>query len=862
MTRTDLPDRRAPASDNAEPKKRRSFCQAVTRAAFRSLVCILAFGCVFFAVDNPRASADPSATVSGDQVRVVTEFVESYCLDCHNADDAVGGLDLETTPIGQASWDEATGQWPAWENIYKRVASRQMPPADAYRPDNDEYVVATQALAGVLDGVAESKQTLTPNDSMRRLTRTEYQNSVRDLLDIEIDATRWIPKDESSHGFDNITVGELSPALMSRYLTAAEKISRIAVARPTGTPMGLTVRLPADLTQEHHLPGLPLGTRGGTNIRHTFAESGVYEIAVRLTRDRDEMVEGLYRPHDLDVLVDRHRHHRFHIQPPENGKDFTHVDTNLKVRVPITAGPHDIAVTFVSQGESLREIKRQPFDAAYNRHRHPRQQPALFEVSMVGPLNDSQSAPNKQLVAPETTGPVDTPSRQRIFTVRPDDDSLASQVAAAEIIFAKLLRHAYRREIGPDDLAVPMKFFRDAVQTTVTTSESATVSHRSNSTADDRFEFGIQRGIAAILVNPHFLFRIERPAETAGLHRVSDTELASRLSYFLYASLPDEGLLDLAASNQLSDAAVLDEQVRRMLDDPRSDSLVTNFAAQWLYLKNLDGVKPDLRRFPDFDENLRRAFRTETESLFRHIKEHGESVLGLIDSDFTYLNERLAVHYEIPGVVGSHFRRVDLSPDSNRGGLLRHGSILAVTSYSTRTSPTIRGNWVLENLVGTPPPPPPPDVPALKEKQSLTDATFRQRLAAHRENPACASCHALIDPVGFSLDHYDAVGRYRRFDADDTPVDSSGTLPDGTEVTGVKDLEASLTRHPEMFVTCLVEKMLTYALGRGLDHRDAAAVRRIVSESAQDDYRFSSIVRNIVASRPFQSRYHPPKDPS
>ncbi len=789
----------------------------------------------------------------------IESLISGYCIDCHNSSDAVQGVDLESVPLSAVDWSDRSDPRARWELLLKRIASRQMPPPDAARPSESEYQEVVQRLAALLDRVADQHPQLPPIDTLRRLTRTEYQNSVRDLLNVEIDVQRWIPIDESSQGFDNITVGELSPSLMSRYLTAAENISRIAVGRSAGTPMGLTVRLPPDLTQEGHLDGLPLGTRGGTNIRHTFAESGSYEVAVRLTRDRDEMIEGLYHAHDLDILLDRRRVHRFPIVPPKNGGDDTKIDANLNVRIDIEAGPHDLAVTFAGQGVSLLEIKRQPFDASYNRHRHPRQQPAIFEVSVVGPLaadGDLDAAEPARGRPPVPTGEsssADLPSRRAIFHTRPGSSEIDDQLSAAEAILTPLVRRAFRRQVDADDIRTPMRFFREAITTEVTSGESAVVTDDDSTAWQDRFEFGIERAIASILVNPNFLFRTEQARKGPNKHRISDTELASRLSYFLWSSLPDDELLDLAAAGRLHDPQVLRSQVARMLADPRSESLVTNFAAQWLYLRNLDSIAPDLRSFPDYDENLRSAFRQETQSLFREVMRRDASVLGLLQSDFTFLNQRLAKHYGIPGVQGSHFRKVNLPADSHRGGLLRHGSILAVTSYSTRTSPTVRGNWVLKNIIGTPVPPPPPDVPALPEKAALVATTFKERLAEHRDNPACASCHNVMDPVGFALDNFDALGRWRLYDGDEA-IDSSGVLPDGSMVHGVDELERSLMQRPEMFVGCLIEKLMTFALGRGVDHRDAAAIRRITASAASSDFVFSSLIQGIVASEPFQYR--------
>lgn len=749
--------------------------------------------------------------------------LETYCIDCHNSADATGELDLEdfdtSVVTAREPWDTAR-----WEKIVKRLRARQMPPPDAVRPEEAEYQQVLATMESVLEQNAEAFPQPGRTDPIRRLTRTEYRNAIRDLLAVDINVEYLLPADQLSHGFDNVTVSELSPILLNRYITAAEQISRLAVGRQQRSPGGVTVRLPADLTQESHVEGLPLGTRGGTLIKHQFPVTGEYEIQLRLMRDRDENVEGLKGEHEIDVLVDRRLMHRFTVKAPKGGegyqKDDTLVDANLKKRFRVAAGPHRVGVTFPQTSSSLSEIKRQPFEASFNRHRHPRPNPALFEVSIVGPFD------------PE--GPGDTPSRRRIFTTRPTDE--VEPTTAAEKIFRHLMRFAYRRPVTDNDLTVPMQFFGERL-------------------AADGFEAGIESGLTAILVNPHFLFRAEStpsgvPQGTA--YRVSDIELASRLSFFLWSSIPDNELLELAEADQLHEPEVLQVQVDRMLRDPRSQSLVSNFAAQWLYLRNLDSFRPDRRLFPNFDDNLRKALRRETELLFEHILREDRSVLQLIHSDITFVNERLAKHYGIPSVYGSHFRPVDVSDARvHRGGLLRHGSILAVTSYATRTSPTIRGSWILENILGTPPPPPPPNVPALKDKATSANVTVRQRLAEHRENPACASCHDLMDPVGFALENFDAVGRWRVFDQG-LPVDSSGALPDGTQISGLAGLEAGILERPEMFVSTLTEKLLLFALGRGIEPYDGPAIRRIVRDSVDKQYNFSSLVQGIAASPPFQ----------
>ncbi|NND99729.1 MAG: DUF1592 domain-containing protein [Pirellulaceae bacterium] len=758
----------------------------------------------------------------------VVTLIENYCIDCHNSADDESNLNLEDFDASAIATNITTDT-AVWEKIAKRLRARQMPPADyVSRPSEDEFTTSLAALESVLDDHAQAHPNPGRTDSIRRLNRTEYKNAIRDLLALDVDVDDLLPADPLGHGFDNVTVGDLSPVLLNRYITAGQHISRLAVGGQQRSPGGTTVRLPADRTQENHVPGLPLGTRGGTLLEQNFAIAGEYEIQIRLMRDRDENLEGLTQPHDIDILVDRELVHRFTVTPPKAKvgwqKDDTLVDANLKKRFHVTAGPHQIGVTFPVKFLSLLENRRQPFDASFNRHRHPRRTPALYEVSIVGPFDPQ--------------GPGDTPSRRRIFSCRPDGDNRAAAVDCATRILRRLMRQAYRRGVTEGDLEVPLRFFTQRF-------------------AADGFEPAIETAIAAVLVNPHFLFRAEMdPADIVpgDAYLISDIELASRLSFFLWSSIPDEELLSLAEENRLRDEGVLTAQVTRMLDDERSRSLVDNFAAQWLYLRNLDTFRPDMRRYADFDDNLREAMRGETESLFEHVMRNNLSVLKLIDSDTAFLNERLATHYGIPHVVGSHFRPIELSDnDFHRGGLLRHGSILAVTSYATRTSPTIRGNWILENILGTPAPPQPPNVPGLTENTSTEKLTLRERLAEHRENPSCASCHNLMDPVGFALENYDAVGRWRLFE-DGQAIDSSGALPDGQEIDSVAQLEAGIMKRPDLFVATLTEKMLTFALGRGVDADDYPAIRKIVGDASTDDFRFRAIVVGIVKSTPFQMR--------
>lgn len=758
-----------------------------------------------------------------------TNFVESHCLDCHDAVVQTAGLALD-----ELLAEDIPENTKVWEKVVRKLTTRQMPPAEMPRPDEKSYKAAVSWLTSKLDAAAARRPHPGRTETFRRLTRTEYRNAIRDLLALEADVDHLLPADESSHGFDNITVTGLSPTLLNRYVSAAQKISRLAVGRTGRAPEGATFRVRPDITQDHtRMEGLPLGTRGGTLIKHHFPQSGEYEVQVRLMRDRNDEIEGLKGKHELEVLLDRRRMATFTIEPPPEGKSDRSVDADLKTRFQVTAGPHELGVTFVKKPFSLLQTRRQPLNVHYNFYRHPRLGPAVYQVSINGPF--------------EATGPGETPSRRRIFICRPDHPAGGARPddedESARRILSNLMRRAYRRPVDEADLKVPMEFFH-------------------NGREAGGFEAGIQRALSAILVNPHFLFRIERdPPHVPPNHayRISDIELASRLSFFLWSSIPDDELLDAAARGELSRPDVLERQVRRMLADERSLSLVGNFADQWLYLRNLESVRPNARLFPDFGHNLRQAFRRETELLFQSILREDKSVLDLLDPGHTYLNERLAAHYGIPHVSGSRFRRVSLGEESRRGGILRHGSILSVTSYATRTSPVIRGTWILENVLGTPAPPPPPDVPALEENTVAANLPVRERLAAHRAHAACAKCHDLIDPVGFALENFDAIGRWRELEMGQ-PVDATGALPDGGTFEGVSGLEQALLKRPELFVRTLTEKLLTFALGRGVKYYDAPAVRGIVRDARDRNYRLSSLILGIVKSTPFQMRVSAPAE--
>lgn len=746
----------------------------------------------------------------------VTSFVQAYCVDCHNRDVREADLALDVL-LGAHPADNAS----PWEAVVRKLETRQMPPSDAARPSHAEYEQALEELIGELDRHAAKHPDPGRTETFRRLNRTEYQHAIRDLLGLEMDASELLPGDELSHGFDNVTVTGLSPVLLDRYISAARHISRLAIGQRAEQAAEATFRIRPDVTQDAHLPGTPIGTRGGTVVRHHFPQTGEYELQAWLMRDRNEEIEGLRGTYELEMLLDRERITTFTIAPPPRGQSDKSVDASLTARVHVAAGPHDVGAVFLKNPSSLLETVRQPLNVHFNYYRHPRIEPAIYQIAVRGPYDGKTAAA--------------TPSRTRIFERYPRTKD--EQLACAEHTLMNLMRRAYRREATREDLDVVMPFFQEGL-------------------AERGYDAGIEKALAAILVSPHFLFRIERTPEAAVAgepYRIPPVELASRLSFFLWSSIPDDALRDDAIQGRLANPQVLEAHVRRMLDDPRSGSLVQNFGGQWLYLRNLESAIPDMRLFPDFDDNLRQAMRQETELFLASIVREDRSVLDLLRADYTFLNERLAKHYGIPHVYGSRFRRVDLDGGSQRGGLLRHASILTVTSYATRTSPVLRGHWVLENLLGSPPPPPPPSVPALEENTVDNSLSVRERLEQHRADATCASCHNVIDPIGFALENFDAVGRWRDIEQG-RPIDVSGTLVDGSQLVGVAGLEDHLLKQPELFVHTLTEKLMTFALGRGLRPEDAPAVRQVVRHAKEDDYRFSRVIVEIVKSVPFQMR--------
>ena len=762
---------------------------------------------------GPSSSSVAGAVVTPSSHR---RLLDRYCVTCHNERLKTAGLSLDQIDVSTPDVEPEV-----WEKVVRKLHTGIMPPANMPQPSEADRRALLTWLATALDSAAAARPNPGRTETLRRLNRTEYQNAIRDLLALNIDAASLLPPDESGHGFDNVTVSDLPPTLLDRYLSAAQKISRLTIGRTSSSLQSDVIRVPPDLTQEDQMPGLPIGTRGGVAVPYTFVENGEYDIQVRLARSLEGNVSGVRepRPHEMILLIDREPVATFTIQKSADVAD-TLLDRDLKTRVAVSAGPHELAVTFVKEGSSLLESGRQPLQSRYNDRRHPRITPAIDQVSVTGPY--------------VAKGAGNTPSRRRLFVCQPIGD----EEKCAKEILTTLMRRAYRRPISNADVEGPMAFYREG-------------------RADGDFEAGIGRALSAVLINPEFLFRVEAdPKKTpaGGTYRISDLELASRLSFFLWSSIPDDELLDAAIRGKLRRPEELEKQTRRMLADRRSFNLASNFAGQWLRLRNLEAVNPDARQFPDFDDNLRQALRQETELFIDSVVREDRSVLDLIRTDYTFLNERLARHYGIPGVYGSRFRRVKLTPESQRGGLLRHGSVLSVTSYATRTSPVIRGVWVLSNVFGAPPPPPLPNVPSLDESVVAANLPMRERLAAHRNNAVCANCHRTIDPVGFSLESFNAIGQWRDREGDDQPIDASGALPGSGEFRGVAGLEQGLLSRPELFAGTLTEKLLTFALGRGVEYYDAPAVRKIVRDAAQEGYRFSSLILGMVKSVPFQNR--------
>ena len=801
---------------------------------------------------GPARAGEPAGQpeVSGGWQR---ELLDRYCVTCHNGRMRTAGLALDEHDVATVAAAPAV-----WETVVRKLRAGAMPPAPRPRPDAATYDRFVGWLETELDRHAAANPDPGRTEAFHRLNRTEYHHAVRDLLDLEIDVAEMLPADGASYGFDNIAgVLGVSPTLLERYLAAARKISRVAVGRPAPSATAEVFRLASDLPQDDWVAGMPFGTRGGGAFRHTFPEDAEYDFRIRLARDAGDNLAVFEVPHTLEVSLDGALVRTFTVggpppaDAPRDSDEYRAwrdrqrtIDRDWAFRLPVRAGPRELRVTFVRKTAAYAEDLRQPYLRPYTSITggDTRMQPYLGSVTVTGPFaaGGGLAAGDGSPAAAVGGRPAeDTPSRRRILVCRPAADAAeAEQADCARRILSGLARRAYRRPVTGADLDVLLGFF-DAGR------------------REGGFDAGIEMALRWLLASPEFVLRVERdPAgAAAGIsYPVSDLELASRLSFFLWSSIPDDALLDLAAAGRLREPDVLETQARRMLADQRARALVTSFASQWLYLRNVPAVVPDEDRFPDVGEGLRQAMRRETELFVESVVREDRSVLDLLTADYTFVNERLARHYGMPRVYGSHFRRVPVTQEARRG-LLGHASILSVTSYPNRTSPVLRGKWVLENLLGTPPALPPPDVPALEETTGSGDVlSMREATERHRANPVCASCHRLMDPPGFALEQFDAVGRFRTRTAANTPIDASGELPDGTRFDGAAGLRKALVSRPERFVGTLTEKLLTYALGRGLEHYDAPAVRAIVRAAASDGYRLSSLVVGIVESAPFRMR--------
>jgi hypothetical protein len=736
-----------------------------------------------------QTPAPKPAPVSTPSPALLTQ----YCVTCHNERAKAGGLTLDPADLAPIERHAET-----WERVIRKLQTGMMPPSGAPRPARAAIDGFVAALEAQIDRAAAA-QPFAGSPALHRLNRAEYGNAVRDLLALEVDAASLLPPDDSAAGFDNnADVLGVSPALIDGYATAAAKISRLAVGDSSIGLDRVTYRAAGNLSQDEHLDGLPLGTRGGMVVRHTFPLNADYDLQIGPGRSGGIGAVVTARAQDIDLTIDG--------QPID-------LQGKTQLRLPIDAGPHTIAVALV---------KRSHVDGADGVYDAPTRAPGISQITIAGPFN--------------ARGPGDTPSRRRLFVCAPsaagDEDGCAAR------ILNTLATRAYRRPVsasGPE-MNTLLGFYRAGRET-------------------GSFDAGIQRAVARVLVDPNFLFRFERePANAAPgtPFRLTDLELASRLSFFLWSSIPDDELREAAVRGQLKNPAVLERQVRRLLADPRADALVSNFAGQWLFLRELKNVRPDS---PEFDENLRRSFQQETELLFRTIVSEDRSIIDLIDADFTFVDERLARHYGMSGVRGSRVRRVPLGETDPRRGLLGHGSVLTVTSAANRTSPVVRGKWVLDNLLGMPPPQPPPGVETNLEKDAaqVKVTSLRQRLEAHRANAACASCHKVMDPIGLTLENFDHVGKWRTVDGT-TPIDATAQLVDGTKLDGPLALRRALLERSDVFATVTVEKLLTYASGRAVQYQDMPAVRTIVRDAARDTYRFSSLVLGIVKSAPFQMR--------
>ena len=771
-----------------------------------------------------------ASDVGAQQATEYRALLDDYCVTCHSQRIVDGqnepataltsqlravGLALDALDLSAIAADAAH-----WEPVVRKLRAGLMPPAGRRRPDQAVLDEFRTWLETELDGAVAASPNPGRTATFHRLNRAEYHNAIRDLLALEIDVVDFLPADDASFGFDNIGgVLRISQSLLERYLNASRVISRLAVGSPPPAPFSEEFRTAQDEQQQDRATGMPFGTRGGMLVPYHFPLDADYDLKIRVSGAR-----GLDEQNRIEVTVDG--------EPID--LSAVELGSSIELRMPITAGPHDIGVTFYRNPPVLVEQVRERFQnprTAGNSGGPGGSMPTVTSLTIAGPY--------------DIRGPGITPSRDKVFVCQPVTGS--EELDCARTILAGLARRAYRRPVTSADVEVLIEFF-----------EMGRV-NGDGSAASRGFDSGIELALRRLLVSPEFLVRIE--ADPTGVasdtpYAVTDIELASRLSFFLWSSIPDDELLDLAERGVLSQPAELDRQVRRMIADPRSKELTTNFTGQWLQLRNLATVvRPGAPYSVAFDETLRQAMITETELFFDHVVREDRGVLELLTADYTYLNGRLAGHYGIPNVQGSHFRLVTYPASSPRGGLLGQGSILTLTSHAIRTSPVLRGKWILNNILGTPPPDPPPNIPALDDRQTqLRVGTMRERMSAHRDNPVCAACHAMIDPAGFALEGFDAIGRSRVVDEYYNRLDTSGVLPDGTVFDGAAELRAALVARPERFVGTVTEKMMTYALGRGLDYYDMPAVRRIVREAASDGYGMQSIIVGIVNSYPFLYR--------
>ena len=789
----------------------------------------------------------PVGVFSQNNQELIVNTMNQYCLACHNDVLRTANVSFQNIDLTDLSIHEGLP-----EKMLSQLRNRRMPPMEMPRPTDEIYDELVSWLETELDTLAAANPNPGRTDIFHRLNRAEYSNAVRDLLNIEVDVEEFLPADDiDAYGFDNMADAlTVSPALMERYLSAARKISRLAIGETPLGPASETYEVPILLNQEDRMSDdLPFGSRGGVAMRHYFPVAGKYDLSLRLHRNYVNYIRGMGSRHEIEVRFDSELIATFNIggeepdvlQAPASygGNQFgdreweeymLFADSNLRLRFEAEAGPHIVGVSFVrklTEPEGVLQPPQSVFAAAVNEMRDG---DAAIEVAQItGPY--------------EPAGPGITPSRQAIFTCIPDENDVASEETCAIQILSGIANKAYRRPLEQIDIDTLLDFYRIG-------------------RGDGQLEFdaGIQLAIERILISPDFLFRVEKDPQntTPGMnYELSDMELASRLSFFLWSSLPDRELLELAEQGKLQDNDVLEKQTLRMLSDPRSIALVKNFAGQLLYLRNLPSLVPDAVEFPEFDENLRTAFRQESELYFESLLKEDRSVLDLLSADYTYLNERLAKHYGIEGIYGSHFRRVELKGEiaKQRGGILGQGSLLTATSYANRTSPVLRGKWVLTNILGTPPPPPPDDVPDLPETgEDGQPATVRDRMIKHRENPNCAVCHLPMDPLGLALENYDAIGQWRNTGDGDLPIDASGQLPNGTQFYGLDGLREILLDRSNEFSGTVTEKLFAYAIGRPPEYFDKPTIRQITRNAALDNYSWSSTIMGIIKSVPFRMR--------